>query len=94
MLLDLSKIFGRSKNSKDFAKERLKLVLIHDRANVSPQFLEMVKGEIIKVISNYMDIDEDTLDIQMTRTKSEEGDRIVPALVANIPIRNVKNSGK
>ncbi|NLL05684.1 MAG: cell division topological specificity factor MinE [Clostridiaceae bacterium] len=94
MLLDLSKIFGRSKASKDFAKERLKLVLIHDRANVSPQFLEMVKGEIIKVISNYMDIDENTLDIQMTRTKSEEGDRIVPALVANIPIKNVKNSGK
>lgn len=94
MLLDLSKIFGRSKNSKDFAKERLKLVLIHDRANVSPQFLEMVKGEIIKVISNYMDVDEDSLDIQMTRTKSEEGDRIVPALVANIPIRSVKNSGK
>lgn len=94
MLLDLSKIFGRSKSSKDCAKERLKLVLIHDRANVSPQFLEMVKGEIIKVISNYMDIDEDTLDIQMTRTKSEEGDRVVPALVANIPIKNVKSSGK
>lgn len=94
MLLDLSKIFGRSKNSKDFAKERLKLVLIHDRANVSPQFLEMVKGEIIKVISNYMEVDEDCLDIQMTRTKSDDGDRVVPALVANIPIRNVKNSGK
>jgi len=94
MLLDLSKLFSRSKNSKDLAKERLKLVLIHDRANVSPQFLEMVKGEIIKVISNYMDVDEDSLDIQMTRTQSEEGGRIVPALVANIPIRNVKNSGK
>lgn len=94
MLLDLSKLFSRSKNSKDLAKERLKLVLIHDRANVSPQFLEMVKGEIIKVISNYMDVDEESLDIQMTRTQSEEGGRIVPALVANIPIRNVKNSGK
>jgi cell division topological specificity factor len=94
MLLDLSKLFGRSKNSKDLAKERLKLVLIHDRANVSPQFLEMVKGEIIKVISNYMDVDEDSLDIQMTRTQSEEGGGVVPALVANIPIRNVKNSGK
>lgn len=94
MLLDLSKFFGRSKNSKDLAKERLKLVLIHDRANVSPQFLEMVKGEIIKVISNYMDVDEDSLDIQMTRTQSEDGGRMVPALVANIPIRNVKNSGK
>ncbi|NMB33696.1 MAG: cell division topological specificity factor MinE [Clostridium sp.] len=94
MLLDFSKLFGRSRNSKELAKERLKLVLIHDRANVSPQFLEMVKGEIIKVISNYMDVDEESLDIQMTRAKSDEGDRAVPALVANIPIRNVKNSGK
>jgi cell division topological specificity factor len=94
MLLDLAKLFGRSKTSKDVAKERLKLVLIHDRANVSPQFLEMVKGEIIKVIQNYMDIDEGALDIQLTRTKSEDGDNVVPALVANIPIRNVKNSGK
>ncbi|HEX9062266.1 MAG TPA: cell division topological specificity factor MinE [Clostridia bacterium] len=93
MLLDLSKLFGKSK-SKDVAKERLKLVLIHDRANVSPEFLEMVKGEIIKVITNYMDVDESALDIQLTRTKSEDGDRTVPALVANIPIRNVKKSGK
>jgi cell division topological specificity factor len=94
VILDLSKIFGRSKNSKDVAKERLKLVLIHDRANVSPQFLEMVKSEIIKVITNYMDVDESALDIQLTRTKSEDGNSMVPALIANIPIRNVKNSGK
>lgn len=94
MLLDLSKIFGKSKTSKDVAKDRLKLVLIHDRANVSPQFLEMVKGEIIKVISHYMDIDEGALDIQLTRTKSEDGKGFVPALIANIPIKNVKNTGK
>jgi len=94
MLLDLAKLFGKSKTSKDVAKERLKLVLIHDRANVSPQFLEMVKGEIIKVIQNYMEIDEGALDLQITRTKGDDGDSVVPALVANIPIRNVKNSGK
>lgn len=94
MLLDLSKLFGKSQTSKDVAKERLKLVLIHDRANVSPQFLEMVKGEIIKVITHYMDIDESALDIQLTKTRSEDGKSIVPALVANIPIRNVRNSGK
>ncbi len=93
MLLDLLR-FGKSKTSKDVAKERLKLVLIHDRANVSPQFLEMVKGEIIKVIQNYMDIDEEALDIQLTKTESDEGGGVVPALVANIPIRKVKNSGK
>ena len=94
MLLDLGKIFGRSKNSKDVAKERLKLVLIHHRANVSPQFLEMLKSEIIKVITNYMDVDESALDIQLTRTKSDDGESIVPALYANIPIRNIRNSGK
>ena len=62
------------------AKERLKLVLIHDKANVSPEFLEMVKGEIIKVIKKYMEIDEESLDIQLTKTQSDAGDRIVPAL--------------
>ena len=94
MLLDFSKIFGKPKQSKDVAKERLKLVLIHDRANVSPQFLEMLKSEIIKVITNYMDIDESTLDIQLTKTKSDDGEHIVPALYASIPIRNIKSSGK
>jgi cell division topological specificity factor len=94
MLIDFSKLFGKSKQSKDVAKERLQLVLIHDRANVSPEFLEMVKGEIIKVIQNYMEIDESALDIQLTRTKTEDGDRVVPALVANIPIKNVKSAGK
>ena len=94
MLEELLKFFQRNKGSKDVAKERLKLVLIHDRANVSPQFLEMVKGEIMKVIQNYMDIDEGALDIQLTKTKSEDGTRVVPALVANIPIKNVKNMGK
>lgn len=96
MILDLAKIFGGSANkkTKDVAKERLKLVLIHDRANVSPEFLEMLRSEIIKVINNYMEIDETALDIQLTRTKSDDGESVVPALVANIPIRSVKNSGK
>lgn len=94
MTLDLMKLFPwKSKNSKQVAKERLKLVLIHDRSNVSPQFLEMVKGEIIKVITNYMEIDEAALDIQLTRTKSDDGG-MVPVLMANIPVRNVKSSGK
>ncbi len=93
-MFELPNLFRRPKNSKDLARERLKLVLIHDRANVSPQFLEMIKSEIIKVIQNYMDIDEDALDIQLTRTRSEDGERMVPALVANIPIKNVKSSGK
>jgi len=93
-MLDLLKFFTKNKSSKDVAKDRLKLVLVHDRANVSPQFLEMIKSEIIKVIQNYMDIEENELDIQLTKTKSDQGNRMVPALVANIPIRNVKSVGK
>lgn len=93
-MLDILKIFKKKENSKDVAKERLKLVLIHDRSNVSPQFLEMVKGEIIKVIQNYMDIDEEALDIQLTKTSSEDGGHMVPALIANIPIKGMKNSGR
>jgi len=93
-MLELFSRLSRKRTSKDVAKERLKLVLIHDRANVSPQFLEMVKGEIIKVIQNYMEIDEEALDIQLTKTQSEEGDGVVPALIANIPIKNVKNIGR
>ena len=89
--MNLLKFFSRTKRSKDVAKERLKLVLVHDRANVSPEFLEMMRGEIIKVISRYMDIEENLLDIQVTRVESEDGDGFVPALIANIPIRNVKS---
>jgi len=94
-MLELFKLLTKKKeSSKDVAKERLKLVLIHDRSNVSPQFLEMVKSEIIKVIQNYMEIDEESLDIQLTRTSSDDGERIVPALVANIPIKRMKNAGR
>ncbi|MBQ7668806.1 MAG: cell division topological specificity factor MinE [Clostridia bacterium] len=90
MFENILKLFKKEENSKDLAKERLKLVLIHDKANVSPEFLEMVKGEIIKVIKKYMEIDEESLDIQLTKMQNDEGNRIVPALVANIPIINVK----
>ena len=54
MFESILKLFKKEENSKNVAKERLKLVLIHDKANVSPQFLEMVKGEIIKVIRKYI----------------------------------------
>jgi cell division topological specificity factor len=90
LVVDLFKWFNRSTSSKDIAKERLKLVLIHDRANVSPQFLEMIKGELIKVISDYMEIDEEGLEIKLTRTKREIDNSTVPALVANIPITRMK----
>lgn len=78
---------GKKPSSKDVAKDRLKLVLIHDRANCSTQVLEMLKTDIIRVISNYMDIDEDELEIQITKT--EDNPNGLPMLYANIPIKNM-----
>jgi cell division topological specificity factor len=81
----ITRIFGRESNaSKNVAKERLRLVLVHDRSSVSPQILQDLKADLIKVISNYMDIDEDALEVNF-----ENSDNQV-ALIANIPIKNVK----
>ncbi|MCR4431466.1 MAG: cell division topological specificity factor MinE [Tepidanaerobacteraceae bacterium] len=92
--MDFLKIFGREDiSSKDIAKERLRLILVHDRANVSPKFLEMIKSQLINIISDYMEIEEDGMEIKLTRMKKDE-DTTVPALVANIPIRRMKHLAK
>ncbi|AZT90400.1 cell division topological specificity factor MinE [Caldicellulosiruptor changbaiensis] len=84
--------FFNKQSSKDIAKERLKLVLIHDRANVSPELLELIKNEILNAIQKYIVIDDKLLEIQITRTPSEQKGEFVPALIANIPIKSVKKS--
>lgn len=89
-MLDLSRIFGKKTNSKDAAKDRLKLVLVHDRANVSPEFLEQIKDEIMQVIAKYMDVADSGLDVHITTAQSEDGRSQVPALTANIPIKSMK----
>lgn len=83
----------KKKNSGDIAKDRLKLLLISDRANCSPEVMEMIKNDIIQVISKYMEIDAEGLDIQITQTESEGTNGSVPALYANIPIKDMKQTG-
>ena len=77
--------------SKEAAKERLHLVLMQDRANVSADFLELMKQEIIEVIKKYIDIDESAIDVRLTNKENEDGTNGAPALYANIPIINMKN---
>ncbi len=90
-MLDLFKIFSNEpKTSKSVAKERLKLVLVHDRVDCSNTLLDMIKTDIIKVIANYAEIDEDGLEIKMSKTRSEDDDMPVSALIANIPLKNLK----
>ena len=81
----------KKKSSGDVAKDRLKLLLVSDRANCSPEIMEMIKNDIIQVISKYMEIDTDALNIQITQTESESNNGTVPALFANIPIKDIKN---
>ncbi len=85
-LLDiLSRIFSRDSGpSKDIARERLRLVLVHDRASATPEFLNSLKEELIKVIRSYLDIDEEALQVNL---ESEENSI---ALIANIPVVGFK----
>ena len=81
-------------SSKDAAKERLHLVLMQDRANVSADFLELMKQEIIEVIKKYIDVDESAIDVRLTNKENGDGTNGAPALYANIPILNIKNEAR
>ena len=80
--------------SKNAAKERLHLVLMQDRANVSADFLELMKQEIIEVIKKYIDVDENAIDVRLTNKSNDDGTTGAPVLYANIPIVSVKEEAK
>ncbi|MCY6370744.1 cell division topological specificity factor MinE [Clostridium ganghwense] len=86
--MDLFKLFSGKPSSKEVAKDRLKLILIHDRSNISPELLDMMKSDILEVISKYVIIDDGDIDVRLTRTKEVEGTS--PALIASIPIKKMK----
>ena len=78
----LNILTGRQ-DSKDIAKERLRLVLVHDRTAISPEYLERIKEEVIQVISKYMEIDETN-----TRIKIHRADEMA-VLEANLAIKAI-----
>jgi cell division topological specificity factor len=90
----LKNIFSRKQSSGSVAKDRLKLVLIHDRANCNTDLLEMMKNDIMQVIAKYMDIDEAAgMDINISQTVTDHNET-VPVLYANIPIKNMRKKKK
>ena len=97
-IINFFKKFGKTEQeevkSKDTAKERLHLVLMQDRANVSADFLEMMKQEIIDVIKKYITVDENEIDVRLTNKTNDDGTSGAPALYANIPIVSIKNENK
>ena len=83
----LMKIFGKTeKKSGQIAKERLQVVLIHDRASVSPEVMEELKNDIIAVISKYMDVNKSGMEISL----ANDADSV--ALVANIPVQSLHHA--
>ena len=77
------RLMGRERKSADAAKERLKLVLIHDRTDLNPGELENLKDELIQVISRYVPIDPDAVRIEMSQEGREQ------RLIADIPLKPV-----
>jgi len=86
--MNIFKIFSSKVFSKDIASDRLKLILIHDRSEFSPDFLELIKADILKVISKYAEVETGEIDVRLTTTEEYEGSS--PALIASIPIRKIK----
>ncbi|MCI9318894.1 MAG: cell division topological specificity factor MinE [Lachnospiraceae bacterium] len=84
--------FFRRKSSCQVAKDRLKILLISDRVNCSPEMMELIKTDIAKVISKYMKIDAENIEIQISTVGSRTGKGANgkhPVLYANIPILDV-----
>lgn len=80
----MNKFFKEDNSSKNVAVERLRLVLVHDRASVSLGLMESLKEDLITVITKYMEIDEAAMEINLN---SEERSA---ALIANIPVKRIK----
>ncbi|WP_315073381.1 cell division topological specificity factor MinE [uncultured Clostridium sp.] len=74
---------------KEVAKDRLKLILIHDRGEIAPEIIDKIREEILEVISKYIDIQVDDVEISVNKSGDDEGEN-TSALIANIPIKNVR----
>ncbi len=84
----INRLLGRqpSPGSKDVARERLRLVLVQDRASIAPSLWGALKEDLLAVIRRYLEVDEDAVDVQLER----EGEAM--ALVANIPVRRFRRA--
>jgi cell division topological specificity factor len=81
----LERLFGRDQNtSRTKVKQRLKFILAHDRAAISPQIFEQMRREIMQVVSKYVELEEENIEINL------ESDRDLTAVIANLPIRAIR----
>ncbi len=79
-----TRLFGRKETSSTVAKNRLQLVLVHDRVDLTPGKMEQMKDELIQVISKYVEIDRQGIDIALTKNNNQS------RLTAQIPLLGVR----
>ena len=76
----MDKIFGNKEKSGATAKKRLQMVLIHDRSEISPGLVQLIRDDIIEVIARRLEIDPDTVEVNINSTERES------FLVAEVPL--------
>ncbi len=83
MVRKISRMLGLGQNSKEDAKTRLKLLLIHDQVDLTPGQLEAMKAEILEVVGKYVEVEGDNVQFELSR--AEDGVN----LVSSVPVRRV-----
>lgn len=80
----VDRLFRRETSSANQAKERLKLVLVHDRTDLSPGFLDQLKDDLIQTISQHIEIDPASVRIEMAQEGRQQ------RLIADIPLKSIQ----
>ena len=80
-------LFSSKSSSRKVASERLKVILIHDRNDLSNELLELIRHEMLQVINKYIEIDISAVEVKLAKSSTVEGDYSI--LVANIPIKRI-----
>lgn len=82
--------FSKRQSPKQVAKDRLRLILIHDRGDIPEETIEKIRSEILEVLAKYIEIECEDVEISVTKSEALKGGDTNSALVANIPIKGVR----
>lgn len=88
------KHFFRFRKTRSVAKDRLKILLISDRVTCSPQTVDLIRNDIASVLSEYMKIDKEQMEVEIKQVSGREMDEKKPVLYINIPIVDLRPSEK